>query len=169
MLSTLLLSFSILFISSCSSAIKDDQESKPKVASTRVTNDIATIEFDNGEAILSETDRINLNELAVKFTTEGKIIDDIKILTWADRKIETENEATNSELILARKRADAIKKYLEVNLPAEEDIVFYNMAESPERYSNFLKRKGVSVEQALKEDGKVNSPDGRGLVIIEYQ
>jgi hypothetical protein len=127
----MLLTFIVILMSGCSIAKKEKKTSKPIVESSRV-NEITTLEFDKGEAKLSEIDRLNLNELA-------------------------------------RKRADAIKKYLEVNLPAEEDIVFYNIAKNPERYSNFLKRKGISVEQALNESGKVNGPDGRDLVIIEYQ
>lgn len=164
---TLMAILSLILVSSCSSANKEDELTKAPVET--VKNDIATLEFDEGEAKLSEMDRLNLNELAIKAASEGKVVDDIKILTWADRKIANENDATNSEIILAKRRADAIKKYIQINLPAEEDIVFYNMAESPERYSNFLKRKGISVEQALNEGGKVNGQDGRGLVIIEYQ
>ncbi len=131
--------------------------------------DFASLEFDKGEAKLSEMDRRHLNELAMKMTGAGKVVDDIRVLTWADRSIVKSDDASNTEIILARQRAESIKNYLQRNLPAEEDIDFFNMAESPERYSNYLKRKGVPIEQAFNEDGKQGSPEGRGLVIIEYQ
>ncbi len=131
--------------------------------------DFAALEFDKGEAKLSEMDRRHLNELAMKMTGAGKVVDDIKILTWSDRAVATDQDASNTEIILARQRAESIKNYLERNLPAEEDIDFYNMAENPKRYSTYMKRKGVPVEQAFNEDGKAGSPDGKALVIIEYQ
>ena len=131
--------------------------------------DFAALEFDKGEAKLSEMDRRHLNELAMKMTGAGKVVDDIKILTWSDRTVASDQDASNTEIILARQRAESIKNYLERNLPAEEDIDFYNMAENPKRYSSYMKRKGVPVEQAFNEDGKAGNPDGKALVIIEYQ
>jgi S-adenosylmethionine synthetase len=113
-------------------------------------------------------DRRHLNELAMKMTGAGKVVDDIKILTWSDRKVDNDKDSTNTEIILARQRAESIKNYLERNLPAEEDIDFYNMAENPERYSSYLTRKGVPIEQAFNEQGS-HGPESRALVIIEYQ
>jgi len=178
-------SMSLVFAVGCSSKDKKDkpksevtkamiearQLDKPTTVKAQTTDqvDFASIEFDRGEAKLSEMDRRNLNELAMKMTGAGKVVDDIKILTWSDRTVEKDNEATNSEIILARQRAENIKKYLQRNLPAEEDIDFYNMAESPERYSSYMERKGVPVDQAFNYQGQEVSTDGRALVIIEYQ
>jgi hypothetical protein len=131
--------------------------------------DYATLEFDRGETQLSEMDRLHLEELSMKMKQAGKIVDDIKIITWSDRYVEKDEDSTNTEIILARQRAEAIKKYLDKNLPAEEDVDFYNMAENPERYTNFMHRKGVPIEDAFQEEGQKISPDGRALVIIEYQ
>ncbi len=132
--------------------------------------DFATIEFDLGESKLSEMDRRHLNELAMKMTAAGKIVDDVKILTWADRTIKNDQDGSSSEIILARQRAESIKKYLEKNLPTEEDIDFYNMAENPQRFSSFMQRKGVPVNKVFTNaSGKQVSTDGRALVIIEYQ
>ena len=150
-------------------ANETDQPASVKTESQTDQVDFASIEFDRGEAKLSEMDRRNLNELAMKMTGAGKVVDDIKILTWSDRTVDKDNEATNTEIILARQRAENIKKYLERNLPAEEDIDFYNMAESPERYSSYMERKGVPVNDAFNYQGQEVSTDGRALVIIEYQ
>lgn len=131
--------------------------------------DFAAIEFDRGEAKLSEMDRRHINELAMKMTGAGKVVDDVKILTWSDRAVKTNEEASNTEIILARQRAESIKSYLERSLPTQEDIDFYNMAENPERYSAYMDRKGIPLKSAFTQDGKVAPADGRALVIIEYQ
>ena len=145
-----------------------DQPTEVETKSMTDQVDFASLEFDKGEAKLSEMDRRHLNELAIKMTGAGKVVDDIKVLTWSDRQVTKSDESSNTEIILARQRAESIKNYLERNLPAEEDIDFFNMAESPERYSSYLKRKGVPVEQAFNQEGKT-TPEGRALVIIEYQ
>ncbi len=131
--------------------------------------DFATLEFDRGEALISDMDRRHLNELAVKMTDTGKVVDDIKILTWSDRTVSTDDEATNTEIILARQRAESIKNYLDKTLPEEEDVDFYNMAENPKRYSSYMMRKGIHIEDAFTEEGDEVKPDGRALVIIEYK
>lgn len=134
--------------------------------------DFASIEFDRGEAKLSEADRRHLNELAMKMTIPGKLVDNVKIVTWADRVVKNDQEATNTEIILARQRADSIKKYIERNLPqrqAQESADFYNMAENPQRYSTYMKDKGINLETAFMENGKPANADGRALVIIEYK
>jgi outer membrane protein OmpA-like peptidoglycan-associated protein len=134
--------------------------------------DFASIEFDRGEAKLSEMDRRHINELAMKMTVPGKVVDDVKIVTWSDKVVKNGQEASNTDIVLARKRAESIKEYITRNLPqpqAQEDASFYNMAENPERFGSYMERKGIPLDQAFIENGQPVSPDGRGLVIIEYQ
>jgi len=189
MISTLVASLSLVLAVGCSSSKKEKKMDRPNAEVTSAMNeasdvnqptsvktkgltdqvDFAALEFDQGEANLSSMDRRHLNELAIKMTGAGKIVDDIKILTWSDKKVVGDDEASNTEIILARQRAESIKRYLEKTLPAEEDIDFYNMAENPKRYTEYMNRKGVPVEQAFNEQGKSGSPEGRALVIIEYQ
>lgn len=187
MITTLVAALSLTLAVSCSSS-KKEKKVNPNAAVTTAMNeasdvsqptsvktqgttqlDFAALEFDIGEANLSSMDRRHLNELAIKMTAAGKIVDDIKILTWADRNAKSDEDATNTEIILARQRAESIKRYLDKTLPAEENIDFYNMAESPKRYSDYLNRKGVPVEQAFNDQGRKTPPEGRALVIIEYQ
>ncbi len=131
--------------------------------------EFATIEFDRGEIQLSEMDRIHLNELLSKIDVSGKMVDDIKILTWSDRATKKDTDASNTEIILARQRAESIKSYLNNGLKEDEEIDFYNMAENPERFNRYMERKGVSVGEAFKSEGGTTNPSGRGLVIIEYK
>jgi hypothetical protein len=169
---------SLVLLGSCASEKKENKTAptslmsestniKVEPASEKV--DFTTVEFNAGDSKLGEMDRRHLKELAAKMASTGKIIDDIKILTWSDRLVATSQEATSTEIILARQRAESIKNFLEKNLSETEDIDFYNMAENPERHSNYMKRKGVPIDQAFNEDGILGSPNGRAIVIIEYQ
>ncbi len=169
---------SLVLLGSCASEKKENKTAptslmsestniKVEPASEKV--DFTTVEFNAGDSKLGEMDRRHLKELAAKMASTGKVIDDIKILTWSDRLVATSQEATSTEIILARQRAESIKNFLEKNLSETEDIDFYNMAENPERHSSYMKRKGVPIDQAFNEDGILGSPNGRAIVIIEYQ
>ena len=169
---------SLVLLGSCASE-KKENKTAPTSLMSEATNieaasvtekiDFTTVEFNAGDSKLGEMDRRHLKELAAKMASTGKVIDDIKILTWSDRLVATSQEATSTEIILARQRAESIKNFLEKNLSETEDIDFYNMAENPERNSNYMKRKGVPIDQAFNEDGILGSPNGRAIVIIEYQ
>ena len=169
---------SLVLLGSCASE-KKENKTAPTSLMSEATNieaasvtekiDFTTVEFNAGDSKLGEMDRRHLKELAAKMASTGKVIDDIKILTWSDRLVATSQEATSTEIILARQRAESIKNFLEKNLSETEDIDFYNMAENPERHSNYMKRKGVPIDQAFNEDGILGSPNGRAIVIIEYQ
>ncbi len=178
LISTFVAAISLIAVVGCANAKKEKKEEltnlmneATNIEATPVTEkiDFTTVEFNIGDSKLGEMDRRHLKELAAKMASTGKVIDDIKILTWSDRLVATSQEATSTEIILARQRAESIKNFLEKNLPEDEDIDFYNMAENPERHSNYMKRKGVPINQAFNEDGILGSPNGRAIVIIEYQ
>ena len=176
---------SLVFTAGCSSSKKekklakaDDEKSKTVVAAPAapVLNalssdqmDYTTIEFDRGEAKLSEMDFRNINNLLTETTQAGKIVQDVKVLTWSDRAVTKNEEATNTEIFLARQRADNIQKYLNSKIKPKKQTDFYNMAENPERYSEYMKEKGVNLEDAFKVEGTKETPDSHALVIIEYK
>ena len=176
---------SLVFAAGCSSSKKEkksaktaDEKSKTVVAApvAPVLNalnsdqmDYTTIEFDRGEAKLSEMDFRNINNLLTETTQAGKIVQDVKVLTWSDRAVTKNEEATNTEIFLARQRSDNIQKYLNSKIKPKKQTDFYNMAENPERYSEYMKEKGVNLEDAFKVEGTKETPDSHALVIIEYK
>lgn len=176
---------SLVFAAGCASSKKEkksaktaDEKSKTVVAApvAPVLNalnsdqmDYTTIEFDRGEAKLSEMDFRNINNLLTETTQAGKIVQDVKVLTWSDRAVTKNEEATNTEIFLARQRADNIQKYLNSKIKPKKQTDFYNMAENPERYSEYMKEKGVNLEDAFKVEGTKETPDSHALVIIEYK
>lgn len=151
---------------------ENNQPEKPISVESTTTKqvDFATVEFDRGESRLSEMDQRHLNELTMKMTGAGKVVEEVKILTWPDRVVKNDQDASNTEIILARQRAESIKNYIQKNLPENEEIDFYNMAENPERYSKYMQKKGIPVNQAFTDNGqKLTTPDSRALIVIEYQ
>lgn len=146
----------------------------PKEVST--SPHYTSLSFEKGETQLSKEDKVHLQDLAYKVRQSGREIDDIKIVTWADREYgmgKGELEATNSDIILARQRAESIKRYLEEDLMEDEDIDFYNMAQRPGPLSRFFKTDETKVKEAFEANRDENmlsdNRASKGLVIIEYE
>jgi hypothetical protein len=176
----------ILLVSSvgCSSKKKEKLNKSETAGSAAVTvpsqvsesPHYASIAFDKGETRLSAMDKRSLQDLAHKVRQSGKDIDDIKILTWADKEYgpgRVPAEASNSDIILARQRAESIKRYIQEDLMEDEDIDFYNMAQKPGPLSRFFKTDEATVKQAFQQNKDDNmlseSLASKALVIIEYE
>jgi len=169
-----LITLALMMVMTVNCARKTKHQSTPEVSTSLREErpiDYATIQFDKGEIQLSEADQQELDDLSNKMRSGGKMISDIKILTWSDRQVANENEASNTDIILARQRAESIKEYIEKNLTAYEDIDFYNMAQRPADYSSYLKRQGMNIDKAFEEKGAAMASNkaSKGLVIIEYK
>lgn len=156
---------------------KKKSEVKPKkttqITTGEITSDTYTsISFDRGETRLSSMDKRNLQNLAARIRESGKEVDDIKILTWADREFKSD-EASNADVILARQRAESIRNYLEEDLMTDADIDYYNMAQKPSPLARFFKTKEANVKKTFKANNDLNmlgdSKASKGLVIIEYE
>lgn len=170
-----LLILCLIFAVSC--AQKKIPAPAPKVP-TAVTRSphYTSLSFEKGEALLSRDDKQRLQSLAAKARESGRDVDDIKIITWADREFglqKGEKEASSREIILARQRAESIKRFLEEDLMEGEDVDFYNMAEKPGPLSRFFKTDDNKVKEAFNANNDANmtgpSRASKGLVIIEYE
>lgn len=168
---------SLVFAVGCSSdAKKKEAAKKEKTAQTRteiMNAHYTSLSFDRGESSLSDRDKINLQDLAKKIRDSGRDVDDIKILTWADKEYGEGKGASNTEIILARQRAESIKRYMEEELMTDEDVDFYNMAQKPGPLSRFFKTNETKVQETFKANNDVNMLDdshaSKALVIIEYE
>lgn len=132
-----------------------------------------SLSFDPGETRLSAMDKRNLQSLALKIRASGREIDDIKILTWADREFQTSDEATNSEVILARQRTESIRNYLREDLMTDADIDYYNMAQRLGPLSRYFKTDAEELQELFRRNNDLNMTQdtraSKGLVIIEYE
>jgi OmpA family len=176
-LSMAMATVSLLFAVGCSSdAKKKSSEAAPKTAAVSremPSEHYTSLSFDPGETRLSSMDQSNLEGLVAKVKESGREIDDIKILTWADREYKQKDQANNSEVILARQRAESIKNYLQNGLQEDADIDYYNMAQKPAPLSRFFKASNEKIIRTFKANNDVNmmnpNHSSKALVIIEYE
>ena len=162
----------------CSSSKKDKKEAAASEVPAQVADSphYASIAFDKGETRLSAMDKRSLQDLAYKVRESGKEVDDIKIVTWADEEYKMDKgakEASNSDIIMARQRAESIKRYLQEDLMEDEDIDFYNMAQKPGPLSRFFKTDEAVIKQAFEQNKDENmlsdNRASKALIIIEYE
>jgi len=178
---TTLAAIALVISVGCSSSKKDKKEAATRAAAevpAQVTDSphYASIAFDKGETRLSAMDKRALQDLAYKVRESGKEVDDIKIVTWADEEYKMEKgakEASNSDIIMARQRAESIKRYIQEDLMEDEDIDFYNMAQKPGPLSRFFKTDEAVIKQAFEQNKDENmlsdNRASKALIIIEYE
>lgn len=177
-LSMAMATMSLVFAVSCSSdnKKKSSSPSEPKkveASPEHKSEHYTSLSFDRGETRLSSMDKRNLQNLASRVRDSGREIDDIKILTWADREYKDANQASSSEVILARQRAESIRNYLQEDLMTNADIDYYNMAQKPGPLSRYFKAKPDELEELFKRNNDQNMTEdtraSKALVIIEYE
>ena len=168
---------SLVFAVGCSSDAKkkshEDKVKKTAISRELPSEHYTSLSFDPGETRLSSMDRNNLESLVSKVKESGREIDDVKILTWADKEYSKKDQANNSEIILARQRAESIKNYLQQGLMELKDVDYYNMAQNPAPLGRFFKTSEDKVKKTFKENDDVNmmnpNHSSKALVIIEYE
>lgn len=140
----------------------------------------AAIEFNKGDSSLSDTSKKNLNELAAIVDREGREIQEIKVVAWADQEYPTraQKKASTREILLAKDRARAIRDYLKDDLHSLEKIDTFNMAKRPGKLGQIVKTEDSTVKNAFEkmgptattlDDGSVSySKASKAMVIIDY-
>jgi outer membrane protein OmpA-like peptidoglycan-associated protein len=125
----------------------------------------ATIEFNNGEASLTDSAKRNLNDLISKAKKDGRI-DEVKVLAWSDSEFYGEKtKLSQADQTLAKKRADAIEDYLKNNRSVD-DVDTYNMAKPAGTLSQFFK----TTESKLKNElASANNNASKALVMVSLK
>jgi len=174
----LIILLSFILTSGCGHRARSTQANAP---SEHLGTHYTTLEFDKGDASLSELSKLHLDSLAEKASKDGREIESIKILTWPDKEYPTEPNKTKAgpqEVSLARERSRAVTKYLEEDLHTEDNISAYNMAKRPNLASKLFKSDDWTVKEAFEKSGTTATKlsDGslsytkasKALVIIDY-
>lgn len=140
-----------------------------------------SLEFTPHESDLSELSKGHLKELVTRAQEDGRAIEQIKILAWADQEYPepSREKAHPEQVILARERAQVIKEYLTEDLETEASFDAYNMAKRPGLFSQLVKGDEYELKKAVEEigptattldDGSVSySQASRAVVIIDYK
>ncbi len=179
-------SLSLVFAAGCSTpnakkkSVEGTKAQEAKVSAVSGTY-YTTIIFTKGKSSLTQKSKDHLKELAALAHKDGKPIEDIKILAWADKEYpdKTKSNAATRDIILASERAQKIKSYLEEDLKELEDIDAYNMARRPNLIAKLLRNEEYDVKKAFEQSGTTASrlDDGsvsytkasKALVIIDYE
>jgi hypothetical protein len=143
-------------------------------------NHYAALDFDEGEAKLSETHKRQLNNLAQKAIRDGREINEIKILAWADKEYPEKGERVSPrDAILAKERAQIVEEYLKKELHAKNSIETFNMAKRTRPISRIFKTDDWEVKESVERTGATatRTVDGqmsytkasKALVIIDYE
>lgn len=175
-----LIGFSLIM--SCANHTKERLESRSVAASVPAVEGThyAALQFEEGQTVLSEVNKRELNRLAQRATKDGREIEDIKILSWADMEYpQTTKKPSAEEVRLAKERAAKIKTYLEEDLHSQDDIMSFNMAKRPSAAAEIFKNDDWAIKEAFEKSGATGArlPDGsmsytkasKALVIINYE
>lgn len=180
-LSVTMAAVSLIFATGCSHQAKKKSPDKTAVAAKEIGGThYTTIEFKKGTTKLTEASKVNLNSLTTRAHRSGREIDEIKVLAWADQEYPDKvHKAPTREVILAKERANNIKKYLSKELHESEDIEAFNMAKRPNLVSKLFKNEDYDVKEAFEQtgatgtrlnDGSVSySKASKAIVIIDYE
>lgn len=139
----------------------------------------ASLEFSKGDSDLSKESKMFLNELAALVDREGKEIEEIKVLAWADKEYPGKaQKASTKDILLAKERARAIKEYLTDDLHSQEKIDLFNMAKRPGLLSKMVRTEDEAVKNAIEQMGPTATTLGNGkisyskaskaMVIVDY-
>jgi len=140
----------------------------------------AVLQFDKGTQRLSEESKKDLREFVASAKREGREIDDIKILAWADREYPaTGVKLTDRDVKIATERSKSIEKFLKDDLNTDGDYETYNMAKRPNKVSEFFKGDDYKTKRIFERTGAapsgtdmqafMNSKASKALIMLDYK
>ncbi len=172
----------------CSSQKTEDTKMAKKEEVSKTTQAVAenngayyaVLQFDKGTQRLSEASKKDLREFVASARREGREIDDIKILAWADREYpSTGVRLTDRDVKMANERSKSIEKYLKDDLNTSGDYETYNMAKRPNKVSEFFKGDDYKTKRIFERSGAapagtdmqafMNSKASKALIMVDYK
>ena len=140
----------------------------------------AVLQFDKGTQRLSNASKKDLREFVTSAQREGREINDIKILAWADREYPaTGVKLTDRDVKMANERSESIEKYLKDDLNTNGDYETYNMAKRPNKVSEFFKGDDYKTKRIFERSGAapagtdmqsfMNSKASKALIMVNYK
>ncbi|MBY0415063.1 MAG: hypothetical protein K2Q18_12910 [Bdellovibrionales bacterium] len=140
----------------------------------------AVLEFDKGTQGLSNSSKRDLKEFIMSAQKEGREIDDIKILAWADKEYPAKETAlSDRDVKMATERTKSIEKYLKDDLKTDGNYATYNMAKRPNKVSEFFRGDDYKTKRIFEKSGAapagtqmtsfMNSKASKALIMIDYE
>lgn len=175
---------------SCSSTNNPDNRPAaktevPKAAQTSAANAdddsyYAVLKFDKGTQRLSEASKKDLREFVASAKREGREINDIKILAWADREYPAQGvKLTDRDVKMATERSKSIEKFLKDDLNTGADYETYNMAKRPNKVSEFFRGDDYKTKRIFERPGSaaadsemqafMSNKASKALIMVDYK
>lgn len=122
------------------------------------------IAFEKGKADLKAEELAELKAVVDQAKTGGQKIDEIKVISWADREYPAEGTtAPNQQVKLAEARAKGIKDYLKKEFKVS-DVAVYNMAKRPNALQELFNTQTAKVKNSMETSGAApTSKEDTGL------
>lgn len=123
------------------------------------------VAFDEGKTDLKQDELNELKEIVNQAKSGGQKIEEIKIISWADREYPAEGStaAPNQQIKLADDRAEKIRNYLKKELKVS-DVEVYNMAKRPNALQELFNTQTAKVKDTLEKTGSApTTEEGTGM------
>lgn len=138
------------------------------------------LEFKKGAQRLSEKSKKDLRDFVASAQKDGREIDDIRILAWADREYPgTGAMLTDRDVKMAKERSESIEKYLQDDLNTDGNYATYNMAKRPNKVSEFFRGDDYKTKRIFEKSGAapagtelnafMNSKASKAVIMIDYE
>ena len=161
------------------SEITTRESATSRAAAMSGGSEFAVVEFEKGSYALTSEGRATLQKVANITKNEGRDVNEIKVLAWADREYPADGSRANSrDVNLADDRASVIKTYLKDDLNADMDVDKHNMAQRPGSFSELVKTDDYKIKNNFENSGAApttaNTDDlrtkvSKAIIVIKYE
>jgi hypothetical protein len=138
------------------------------------------LEFDKRTQRLNEKSKRDLREFVASAQKNGREIDDIRILAWADREYPgTGAKLNDREVKIAKERTESIEKYLKDDLNTDGNYATYNMAKRPNKVSEFFRGDDYKTKRVFEKTGAapagseltafMSSKASKAVIMVDYE
>lgn len=140
------------------------------------------VEFEKGKDKLSESSKKALKNFIEKAQKEGREIDDIKIMAWADKEYPVQGaKVDKKDVKIAEERSEAIEDYLKDDLDTDGNYASFNMAKRPNKVNEFFKGDDYKTKKTFEESGSaptsaseelatfMNNKASKALIMVDYE
>ncbi|OFZ32052.1 MAG: hypothetical protein A2622_12545 [Bdellovibrionales bacterium RIFCSPHIGHO2_01_FULL_40_29] len=178
----------IVFLIACANTpdsvlYKNQDDDVTEVTTLTGGSEFAIIEFEKGSHALTQNGQATLQKVARVAQAEGRKVDEIKVLAWADRDYPEKGvKADRRDINLADDRASVIKTYLKDDLDSTIDIEKHNMALRPSAFGELVKSEDYRIKndfeitdatkQERRADGKpdvLSQKFSKAIIVIKYE
>lgn len=172
------ISFSFAALVSCSNSPKNTnttsvqdgprtsytEEAESRSITNAAANEVGAhsfveIQFQAGSAILTGASKTSLDKLMVKAKADGRKIDEVMVMSWADQEFPSKNikKLPAPQMRLAERRNDALKNYIKATQSVT--VESYNMAEQSSAFEKIFNTTDSKLKNSFVAAGLPTTAD----------